>query len=173
MIKTADAVSQAKRWFTSNNLKLNEEKTQNLVFSTSQKITKGNSAKLLGVIIDDRLNWSSHVEQLSRKLSSSIFVLRNLARSLSRETLRMSYFALFHSHINYGTLLWGNSCYADKIFRLQKRAVRIVAGLGFRDHCKPAFKNLKIMPLPSLYILLCHKKVMSKYTNNKIINLKD
>jgi hypothetical protein len=36
--------------------------------------------------------------------------------------------------------------------RLQKRAIRIMVGAGFRDSCRKTFSSLKILPLPSLYI---------------------
>jgi hypothetical protein len=38
------------------------------------------------------------------------------------------------------------------IFKLQKRAVRIMVGAGNRDSCRKIFTSLKILPLPSQYI---------------------
>jgi hypothetical protein len=38
------------------------------------------------------------------------------------------------------------------IFRLQKRVVRIITGVGNRDSCRELFKNLKILTLVSQYI---------------------
>jgi hypothetical protein len=39
-----------------------------------------------------------------------------------------------------------------RIFKLQKRAVRIMVGAGNRDSCRKIFTSLKILPLPSQYI---------------------
>ena len=64
----------------------------------------------------------------------------------------MSYFAYFHSIMSYGIIFWGNSCYANKIFKLQKGAVRIITGVGIRDSCRELFKNLKILTLVLQYI---------------------
>jgi hypothetical protein len=54
--------------------------------------------------------------------------------------------------MSYGIIFWGNSGYANKIFRLQKRVVRIITGVGNRDSCRELFKNLKILTLVSQYI---------------------
>lgn len=154
--------SKADLWFHNNNLQLNLEKTQHLIFSTNNSISGGRSAKLLGITLDDRLNWSAHINNLSKKLSSSIFVLRRLKKLLNQNTLLTVYFSLFHSHLAYGVLLWGNSSSSIRTFRLQKKAIRIIAGAGYYDHCKPIFKKFGVMPLPTLFIyyqlLEIHKK---------------
>jgi len=57
----------------------------------------------------------------------------------------------------FGNDLWpvvlGNSPDSIKIFRLQKKIIRIMAGCSYRDSCRKLFMNLKILPLPSQYIL--------------------
>ena len=100
-------------------MKMNEEKTQRLIFSTNITVTQGARVKLLDITLDDKFNWSSHIEELSHKLASKIFLLRQL-RHLNLETLKASYFSLFDSHISYAIILWGNSSHTIKIFRLQK-----------------------------------------------------
>ena len=59
---------------------------------------------------------------------------------------------MFHSQISYATILWGGSSQSVRIFRLQKKAVRLIDNVGWRDHCQPIFKKLGIMPVPSLYM---------------------
>ena len=44
---------------------------------------------------------------------------------------------------------------ANKVFRLQKRCIRIMAGASRREHCKPLFKKFKILTLQDQYILDC------------------
>ena len=50
-------------------------------------------------------------------------------------------------------LFWGNSHYSSTNFRLQKRIIRIIVGIGGRDSCREHFKKLKILPSQSQYIL--------------------
>jgi hypothetical protein len=46
----------------------------------------------------------------------------------------------------------GNSNYTNKIFKLQKRVIRIITGVTNRDSCRELFKNFKILTLVSQYI---------------------
>lgn len=88
-------------------------------------------------------------------MSKSIFVLRVLRGRATTECLLAVYFSLVQSHIDYGILFWGNDAYAEKIFILQKRAVRIISNVTQRTHCKPLFSKLQILTLPSLYVMSC------------------
>jgi len=58
-----------------------------------------------------------------------------------------------HSIIAYGIIFWGNSPYNNNIFKLQKRAIRIIMNTGNRVSCCELFKKLNILPLHSQYIL--------------------
>jgi hypothetical protein len=64
----------------------------------------------------------------------------------------MVYYAFFHSVMAYGLIFWGNTNHSMRIFKLQKRAVRIMVGAGNRDSCRKIFTSPKILPLPSEYI---------------------
>lgn len=65
----------------------------------------------------------------------------------------MIYYSYFQSVRTYGLLLWGNSSESIKIFRLQKKIIRIMTGCRNTDSCRKLFINLEILPLPSQYIL--------------------
>jgi hypothetical protein len=39
------------------------------------------------------------------------------------------------------------------IFKMQKRVIRILMGIGYRESCRGLFKDLKILPFASQYIL--------------------
>jgi hypothetical protein len=54
--------------------------------------------------------------------------------------------------MSYGIIFWANSSYANKIFKLQKRVIRIITGRRNRDSCRELLKNLKILTLVSQYI---------------------
>lgn len=161
----------AEKWFIANKLKLNSDKSQTLILSSNHNVIRGENVKLLGVVLDDNLSWSGHVDCLRKSLTSVIFLLRQLRLVLGTTTLLSTYFALFQSRISYAVILWGNSCHALKIFRLQKRAIRVLAGINDnRVHCKMLFKKFGIMPLPSLYIYASlveiHKNINSFNTNS-------
>jgi len=62
-------------------------------------------------------------------------------------------FSYVHSIIAYSIILWGNSLYSNNIFKVQKRAIRIIVNAGNRVSCRELFKKLNILPLHSQYIL--------------------
>jgi len=66
--------------------------------------------------------------------------------------LKMIYYSYFHSGMAYSLLFWGNSPDSIKIFRLQKRIIRIMMGCRSSDSSRKLFFNLEILPLPSQYI---------------------
>jgi hypothetical protein len=108
--------------------------------------------KFLGLIIDDSLSWKAHIDQMMSKLNTACFEIRLLQAVMSTETLRMVYSAYVHSVMSYGIIFWGNQPYSEKIFKIQKRAIRIITNSRMRDSCKELFQRLKILPLYSQYI---------------------
>jgi hypothetical protein len=61
--------------------------------------------------------------------------------------LKMVYYALFHSIMSYGLILWRNSTNSKCVFKLQKTAIRIIMEARNNDSCRVFFKLLKILPL--------------------------
>jgi hypothetical protein len=145
-------------WFNVNLCTLNLNKTKYLEFrsknyyivnkqikSDQERITNGNEIKFLGLTIDDTLSWKQHIEQVINKMCSSCYVLRNIKHMVPIDTLRVIYFAHIHSIISYGTIFWGSSYYANKVFILQKEIIRIITNTRPGDSCRKAFKNMEIM----------------------------
>lgn len=146
-------VKRAETWFSANYLQLNADKTQNLVINSNNRLYYGKSCKILGITMDDSLSWSHHNKELCNKLSNKLFLLRTLSKFVEFIVLKCVYFGLFHSLISYGTILWGDSSNSQHVFIMQKRAIRILAGIGSREHCRPYFKQFRILTLASVYIL--------------------
>ena len=155
---TGEAQSRAEAWFHANQLVLNGDKTQQMVFSL-RDLDNVNadlvSVKFLGVHLDPGLKWNIHIDSVAAKLGSIAFLLRNLRECVGMETMKSAYYALFHSAMSYGILVWGGASGADRIFGLQRRVVRILAGLKYRDDCRCAFIGLNILTFPSVFILAC------------------
>ena len=94
-------------------------------------------------------------DNLCKKLTRIIFLLRSLKYNVPFAYLRSAYYIIFHSIISYGLLIWGHSTgtYINKVFLLQKKAIRIIMNVGIKEHCKPLCVQSKIMTVTSLYIL--------------------
>jgi hypothetical protein len=72
--------------------------------------------------------------------------------------------------MTYGLLLWGNSPDSIKIFWLQKKIIRIMAGCRYRGSCRKLFINLEVLPLPSQYIFFFLLMFMIRNRNQFLIN---
>jgi len=85
-------------------------------------------------------------------MCTACYVLRNIKHIVPIDTLRVIYFAHIHSIISYGIIFGGNFSYANKVFILQKKIIRILTNARPRDSCRKVFKSLEIMTLYSQYI---------------------
>jgi hypothetical protein len=138
-------------WFSANGLHINQDKTEHIIFSLRNN-SVNNSVKLLGINLDTKLTWRSHTDLLCTRLSRVIFLLKKLKTCTSSTLLLKAYFALFHSHLLYGTLLWGNSTGAQEVFLCQKRALRTMFNLSTTDSCKPFFIEHNILTVPCMFM---------------------
>jgi len=103
--------------------------------------------------LDNHISWKNHVIKVLPKLSRAFYAVRAMYPISYLNTLKMIYFAYFHSIINYGIIFWGNSTECKKVFLAQKKIIRIMTGSRPRTSCKPLFQSLGILTVPSKYIL--------------------
>jgi hypothetical protein len=159
-------------WFREHKLKLNPTKSviinfelkswrdtelDEIITCQENEIEVVNSSKLLGIIVDRNLNWNEHINELCKKLARSIYAFRVIKNVISRHALIQMYYAYFHSILSYGLEIWGNAALylTNRVFRLQKKVIRIVSNLSPLESCREAFKENKILPFPALYIYKC------------------
>jgi len=121
------------------NLLINSSKTKFITFNTSQRkclhqpnifigeeqLQEETETKFLGFKLDKHLNWTLHIDDLCKKISSGIYALRRMSKLCSQETLKSIYFALVHSHISFGIVLYGATSFENlnKILILQKETI--------------------------------------------------
>ena len=94
------------------------------------KIKEVSEVKFLGVIIDNKLNWSAHVKYLTKKLRSAAAILCRIRHWIPKDNYTNIYHALFESHLTYGITVWGGipETWMDKIFVIQKHCIRVLFG---------------------------------------------
>jgi hypothetical protein len=181
-------VNEVNLWFKAQRLKLNASKTKVLGFQLTNNVNNfdgyniicdesevnfSQEAKLLGLTVDNHLKWHGHIDELCKKLSSLVFALRILKDNVDVSVLKSVYYAHFHSRLVYGIEFWGRA--ADyqmyRIFKLQKRAIRLLSGVPPRTSCRDLFVQLNILPLPALYIyqvLMFLKKQPQYFSHSKL-----
>ena len=75
------------------------------------------------IIINKHLNWTSHVDMLTAKLSKTIGILNTLKLVLPINIMSTVYNSIILCHLNYGVLLWSPKLRVnDKLHILQKKS---------------------------------------------------
>lgn len=153
-------------WLEHHNLLVNFDKTKIIQFHSYKKppldinitfqnktIDNINSYNLLGLYIDNNLNWKSHIENIKTKLSRFTYALYEINHSTDAATALSAYHAYAYAWLSYGIILWGNSVNANDLFLLQKKCIRIIAQIKNTDSCRPFFIKFNLLTLISIYIL--------------------
>ena len=123
-------------------------------------------AKYLGVLIDNKLNWSYQINSVNLKLSKGIGLLAKIRHFVSTSTLRSLYFSFMNPYTEYNILNWGMAAPTNlnSINLKLKKAVRIMSFKDSDEHAEPLFKKLEILPLDKS-IELNYGKFMWKLHN--------
>ena len=93
------------------------------------KIIKASpSVNLLGVQIDDQLNFSLHISNICRSAANQLNALIRLKRFLTFEVNKTLINSYFYSNFNYCLLVWmfSSAKSLNKVESLQKRALRFL-----------------------------------------------
>ena len=162
-------LQEVSNWFKCNTLSLNASKTNLILLGTAYKtkndkinlkvqldgciLNRVTNAKFLGMTIDENLTWKSHIDNVCKLCSRNIGVLNKVKHFLPKPSLYQLYCAFILPYLSYGILLWGNSHdkYLAKIFKLQKRAIRIISNSSYLCHTKPLFEKYNTLNIYQIY----------------------
>ena len=153
-------------------LNMNDEGENDDSKITKLKLVPNNDEKCvrhLGVLYDDKLSFDFHFKKIYTKISRVIFTLSQMKNILDGKHLKMLYTAYVKSNIEYCCELFigANLSYINPIIKLQKRAIRIIAGASRLAHTSQFFKDFKILPYDKLIIFnVC--KFMFKYRKEEV-----
>ena len=135
------------QWFQLNEMKYNEDKCHLLVANNTEvSVTLGNenilassSVELLGVKIDNNLNFSEHVSKLCKKGNQKLHALARISKFLNCDKLKILMKTFITSQFKYCPLTWmfHNRTLNNKINKLHERALR----LAYKDVCS-SFQEL-------------------------------
>jgi len=92
--------------------------------------------------MNNTLSWNNHIDLLMKKLSTACYIIRSAKTYTPASSLKVIYYAFFHSAMSYGNIFLGNSSHSSIIFRIQEKAIRIMEGCGNRVLCRNLFKKL-------------------------------
>ena len=128
------------------NKKLNKQLPLYLNFDILKRVEKH---KVLGVVLDDKLSFRHHIQEICKKVSKGISVLYQLRDNVPEYVLKCLYNTHVLPHILYCSAIWGStySTHLQPLFILQKRAIRIINKAPFLETTQPLFKRSKILKL--------------------------
>ena len=157
------------QWLVANKLLLNVSKTQLMMFSFKKNNPKlsirvNNSVieeipetNFLGVQLDNKLAWKTHIAYICNKVSKSLAILRLVKSIFPKKILKMIYMSLFYTYLSYCNLIWGSAAQTviEPLFLLQKKAVRVITHSKYLEHTGPLFDKLKLLTVYQVYEYNC------------------
>ena len=118
-------------------------------------ISRTESVKYLGILLDHHLTFRNHIENLCIKISPAIGILSKVRWILPRKLCLQLYNSLIHSRLSYCIETWGSASKSAirPLEVLQKKVVRFITFSSFTAHSPPLFKDLGILNIRKLYYL--------------------
>jgi hypothetical protein len=130
-----------------NNNELGKDENPDLITPVQRVFNDGEetSFKLVGVLFDEYLSFEDHVSSICAKISKSLFCINRVKNFVTPNSLKMLYFAMVHSHINYCLTVYScaNITTLNRLKLKQKEAIRVISNVGYRDHTERLFKNME------------------------------
>jgi hypothetical protein len=98
------------------------------------------------------MKWDKHNDVQCKVISNKIALLKRARSFVPIETLIEMYNALVWPHFNYCSTIWNDeSCsIIDKLFKLQKRAARVITGDTYDVRSTQILNNLNWLPIEEL-----------------------
>ena len=137
-------------WLRANKLSANSTKTEFMIIASDYRLKqlvkepmielgsctlkRVSKAKLLGMIVHDKLYWDVHInEKIIPKILKGLGMLRVLRDTLTIPQLILVYNGLLVPHFDYCSVVWGNcgAVLKTKLQKLQNRAARIITRAGY------------------------------------------
>ena len=109
------------KWFTENQIIVNPDKFQAMILQNSRnlknyeavkleigsaKIETKNTIKLLGITIDNKLNFEEPISELCKKASMQLNAINRLQRFVGKEQKEALVNSFIFSNFNYCSLIW-------------------------------------------------------------------
>ena len=155
------------KWCAHNNLTINYSKTCFIIFHTGNKkipavlddiqindisIKRVKSAKYLGIIFDEKLNWSDHVSHVCKSLLKYFGIFNQIKFNINKTISRQLYFSFIYSRISYGLEIYGNcsSYLLKRIQTIQNKLLKIITLQHYRTPTNELHKSLNILKVKDI-----------------------
>ena len=131
---------KAIKWLNKNEMIVNPSKFQAIVLAKSREtisttfhindkeIESKDSIKLLGITIDDKLNFNSHISKLCNRASRQLNTLFRFNNYLTPQTKKLAVDSFLFSNFNYCPLIcnFSTAKSISKVEKVQERALKFL-----------------------------------------------
>ena len=134
----------------------NIDDSELMIYINQHRLSRLDHAKFLGVYIDSRLKFDFHINYISDKISKSDGILYKLRQlKMPSKILKQLYYNLIYSYLNYNVCTYAATyrTHIDRLFLLQKKAIRNITYSDYLAHTDPLFHSLSILKIYDIYKL--------------------
>lgn len=138
---TQRSLNAINEWCKDSGLKISELKTHSVMFTWRRKwnfscplkiegsiIEMRQSTKLLGIHIDSKLSWNTHIDKQCKKAKGILMQCRKAVGptwGFTPQTMKWIYTAIVRPCLSYGAMIWINGLNSNKNVNLLNRVQRL------------------------------------------------
>lgn len=164
--KTNAELDKISKWFKLNKLSLNIKKTNFILFHTNSKkisyvpkisidnvpVLQAKETKFLGVIINESLGWTNHINTVKQKVTKNLGIIRRIRNTVPLCVLKMLYLTLIQPYFEYCNIVWSihKSTSISELLICQKKSIRVITNSKWNAHTQSLFYKTRILPLDKL-----------------------
>ena len=132
-------------------------------------INRTNSLKYLRVTLDNKLSWKTHVDNIVTRLSRVCGVIYKLRHLVPTSTLKLVYYSMFNSTLQYFLINWGKACktHLQKISVLQNKIIRACLFCPKYHPTVTLYSKFEVLRLEDM-INMEFAKFVFKYSNKML-----
>ena len=169
-------------WFCNNKLTLHPDKSRYIVHTKEKQMTvklggknimrngynlQEEGVKLLGVIIDENLDWKLQINNIKKKIGKGNYLLWRYRKELSPNMSRTVYESFVRCHLTYCLAVWGGKP-SGNISDLKKLIKRAWSKIGLRkQHTNTRLIKYGILKLED-ELAMSEIRLIWRWTKNKI-----
>ena len=128
-------------------------RNMNDLLINGSRISEVTEAKFLGVIIDNKSNWSPHIMYISKTIAKGIGIILKARKVFDNETLFSLYYTFVYPYLNYCIHVWGKTYHTHlhHLIVLQNKVIRIINGVPPRTNVDNLYVMHDILSVKRLY----------------------
>ena len=167
MSSAKNCLERLNEWFIENKLSLSIEKSNYVIYHTSRRkitnafnniiiqnstIKRVTEVEYLRLVIDEHMNWRSHVNKICAKLAKYFSVFYNIRKQIPQKLCHTLYYAFIYSRIQYGIKVYGTACKTilNQLQVTQNKLLKVLFSKNYRYHTDELYQELKKLKIEDI-----------------------